>query len=178
MAEPPARNANANDALARFAGRPVAVVALATWAAAEAIFLPIVPDIGLCLLALAAPRRAAALFAAVVAGALAGSILLAAFAIQAPEAARRLVLSVPGIDGRMLADAGASLERDGLGGFAQLGPGPPLKVYSVEWLARGGDILGLLAGGVLNRITRIGPALVVAAAIGSVAGPWLRRHAR
>jgi hypothetical protein len=33
-------------------------------------------------------------------------------------------------------------------------------------------------GAVMNRITRIGPALVVAAVIGQVAGPWLRRHAR
>jgi hypothetical protein len=148
------------------------------WASAEAIVLPIVPDVGLCLLVLAAPRRTLVLFAAVVIGAIAGTLVMAAFALQAPDAARAVLLAIPAIDPALLASADQALARDGVLGFAQIGPGTPLKVYTVEWLAQGGDIAGLLAGTVLNRITRIGPGLIVAAVIGHVASSWLRRHSR
>lgn len=162
--------------LGALAGRPAAVAALAIWAAAEAILLPIVPDVGLCLLVLAAPRNAGRLFAAVVVGGVAGTLVLAALAAAAPEAARAMLLAIPGIDPGVLAGADQALARDGVAGFGQFGPAAPLKVYTVEWLARGGDIAGLVVGAVLNRITRIGPALVVSAVIGSVGGRWLRRH--
>jgi hypothetical protein len=148
------------------------------WAAVEAILFPIVPDVGLCLLVLAAPRRAAVLFVAVVIGAIAGTLVMAAFALQAPDAARAVLLAIPAIDPALLASADQALARDGVLGFAQLGPGAPLKVYTVEWLAHGGDTAGLVVGTVLNRITRIGPALIVAAVIGQFAGSWLRRHSQ
>ncbi len=161
-----------------FARRPAAVVAMGIWAAAEAIVLPIVPDVGLCLLVLAAPRRTVRLFSAVVIGAIAGTFIMAAFALQAPDAARAVLLAIPAIDPALLSSADQALARDGVVGFAQFGPGAPLKVYTVEWLAQGGDIAGLLVGTILNRITRIVPALIVAAAIGQFAGPWLRQHSR
>ena len=169
---------NALERLGLFARRPGAILTMAIWAAAEAIVLPIVPDVGLCLLVVAAPRRTILLFAAVVIGAIAGTLVIAALAQQAPDAARALLLSIPAIDPALLASADQTLARDGVAGFAQLGPGAPLKVYTVEWLAHGGDIGGLLVGTVLNRITRIGPALVVAAATGKFAGPLLRRHSQ
>jgi hypothetical protein len=175
MGEP---SANAIDRVEQFARRPAAVATMAIWGAAEAIVFPVVPDVGLCLLVLAAPSRTARLFAAVLVGAIVGTLLLAAFASLAPDAARAMLLSVPGIDAAMLADADRGLARDGIAGFAQSGPGAPLKVYSVEWLRQGGDVASLLAGAVINRITRIGPALVVAAVVGQAAAPWLRRHAR
>ena len=161
-----------------FARRPAAALTMGVWAAAEAIVLPIVPDVGLCLLVLAAPRRTLVLFVSVVIGAIAGTLLLAAFAMQAPDAARALLLAIPAIDPALLSSADQALARDGVAAFAQLGPGAPLKVYTVEWLARGGDVAGLLVGTVLNRITRIGPALIAAAVIGQFAGSWLRRHSR
>jgi len=169
---------NALERVALFVRRPAAILTMGIWAAAEAVVLPIVPDVGLCLLVLAAPRRAVLLFAAVVIGAIVGTLVLAALAQQAPDAARALLLSIPAIDPGLLASADQTLARDGVAGFAQLGPGAPLKVYTVEWLAQGGDIAGLLVGTVLNRITRIGPALIVAAVIGQLAGRWLRRHSR
>jgi hypothetical protein len=169
---------DALERVGRFARRPAAVATMGIWAAAEAILLPIVPDVGLCLLVLAAPRRAVIHFAAVVIGAIAGTLAMAAFALQAPEAARALLLAIPAIDPALLASADQALARDGVAGFAQLGPGAPLKVYTVEWLAQGGDVAGLLVGTVLNRITRIGPALIVAAVIGQFAGSWLRRQSR
>jgi hypothetical protein len=164
--------------VARFARRPAATLTVGIWAAVEAILFPIVPDVGLCLLVLAAPRRAAVLFVAVVIGAIAGTLVMAAFALQAPDAARAVLLAIPAIDPALLASADQALARDGVLGFAQLGPGAPLKVYTVEWLAHGGDTAGLVVGTVLNRITRIGPALIVAAVIGQFAGSWLRRHSQ
>jgi hypothetical protein len=169
---------NGFDRVGRFAGRSAALATMGAWAAAEAVVLPIVPDVGLGLLVLAAPRRALRLFGAVVVGALAGTVVLAVFATQAPDAARGVLLAIPGIDPETLAGVDRTLARDGLAGFGQLGPGAPLKVYTVEWLARGGDVVGLLVGAVLNRITRVGPSLIAAAAIGYVAGPWLRRHSK
>jgi hypothetical protein len=169
---------NALERVGLFARRPAAALTMGIWAAAEAIVLPIVPDVGLCLLVLAAPRRTLVLFAAVVMGAIAGTLVMAAFAMQAPDAARALLLVIPAIDPALLASADQALARDGALGFAQLGPGAPLKVYTVEWLAQGGDVGGLLVGTVLNRITRIGPGLIVAAVIGQFAGTWLRRHSR
>ena len=53
------------DAVARFADDRRAASLLAGWAAAEAIFLPIVPDVGLALLVLGRPQRAVPLYAAV-----------------------------------------------------------------------------------------------------------------
>lgn len=169
---------NALERFGLFARRPAAVVTMGIWAAVEAIVLPIVPDVGLCLLVLGVPRRTLVLFAAVVIGAIAGTLVMAAFALQAPDAARALLLAIPAIDPALLASADQALARDGVAGFAQLGPGAPLKVYTVEWLAQGGDVGGLLVGTVLNRITRIGPGLIVAAVIGQFAGTWLRRHSR
>ena len=169
---------NALERVGLSARRPAAVATMGIWAAAEAIVLPIVPDVGLCLLVLAAPRRALVLFGAVVVGAIVGTLVMAAFALGAPDAARAVLLAIPAIDPVLLASADQALARDGVLGFAQLGPGAPLKVYTVEWLAHGGDVAGLLIGPVLNRITRIGPALIVAAVIGQFAGSWLRRHSR
>jgi hypothetical protein len=167
---------NALERVGLFARRPAAALTMGMWAAAEAIVLPIVPDVGLCLLVLAAPRRTLVLLAAVVIGAIAGTLVMAAFALQSPDDARGVLLAIPAIDPALLASADRELARDGVAGFAQFGPGTPLKVYTVEWLALGGDIAGLLVGTVLNRITRIGPALIVAAVIGTLARPWLRRH--
>ena len=164
--------------LERFADRPAAIALIGLWAMAEAIVLPIVPDVGLCLLVLAAPRRTAHLFAAVVVGALVGTMLLAALSAQAPDAVRAMLLGLPGIDPAMLAEAGGTLDRHGVAGFARFGPGTPLKVFTDAWVVQGGEIPGLLAGAFLNRLTRIGPAALIAVAIGWFLGRWLRRRER
>ncbi len=164
------------DRLARLASRRSALALLALWGMAEAILLPIVPDVGLGLLVLAAPRRAVPLFGAVVAGALVGSLVLAVAAAQWPDDVRAMLLRVPGIGAALLGDASRDLAGGGISGFAQVGPGPPLKVYTAEWLRLGGDVPGLVLGAVLNRLTRIGPVLVVAVAGGWFLGGWMRRH--
>ncbi len=169
---------NAIERIERFAARPAALATMAIWGAAEAVALPIVPDVGLCLLALAAPRRAARLFAAVVVGAVAGTLILAFLVAVAPDAVRAMLLALPGIDASLIAEANSQLQRDGVLGFVQFGVGPPLKVYSNEWLVLGGDVPGLVVGTVLNRLTRIGPALLVASAAGVLLAGAIQRHDR
>jgi hypothetical protein len=151
---------------------------IGAWAFGEAIVLPVVPDVALGLLSLAAPRRAAALFGAVLVGAVAGSIALAAAASAAPASVDGMLLALPGIDADTIATVGARLATDGVLGFAQFGPGPPLKVYTVEWTAAGGSWPGLILGVLLNRVTRIGPVVLVAALGGRLFSGWLRRHER
>jgi hypothetical protein len=171
---------NAIDRLATFASRRTApaVIALWAWAMAEAIVLPIVPDVGLALLALAAPRRTVALLGAVVVGAVIGSLVLVALVAGWPAEVQSLLLGLPGIDAGMLTDVDMRVANDGLVAFAQVGPGPPLKAYTEAWVAQGGDAGGVIIGTVINRITRIGPVVVVAAIAGTVAGSWIRDHAR
>lgn len=165
------------DRIEMLAGRWQAAAAMGLWAAAEAIVLPVVPDVGLGLLALAAPRRAWPLFAAVVVGAIVGSLALGIVASREPDAVGAMLLRIPGIDAAMIADARAELAGDGVLGFAQVGIGTPLKVYTAEWQALGGDPAGLLAGTILNRLTRIGPAILLGAAGGWLLAAWIRRHA-
>ena len=166
------------DRLAALASRPGVAAVFGLWAAAEAVVLPVVPDVGLCLVVLAAPKHAARLFAAVVGGAVVGSLLLALLVAQAPEATEAMLLALPGIDESVLVEAEEQLERDGVAGFAQVGIGPPLKVYTSAWLDRGGNLPGLIAGSVLNRLTRVGLPLLVAAVAGATFGSWFWRHAR
>jgi hypothetical protein len=160
------------------ARRPTTAGAFGLWAAAEAVLLPIVPDVGLCLVVLAAPRQVLRLLAAVVAGAVVGTLLLALLVDREPDTTRTLLLALPGIDEAVIADAEGQLSREGIAGFAQVGIGPPLKVYTSAWLGQGGDVPGLVAGSILNRVTRIGATVVVAALAGAWLAAWLRRHAR
>lgn len=164
------------DRLAAFAGRPAASLLVAAWAAAEATVLPIVPDVGTAALVLASPRHVVRLLVAIVIGAVFGSLVLGGLFATAPGAVRDLVLAVPGVHGFLLDAARADLERAGVLGFAQVGPGPPLKAYSLEWLALGGNAPGLVAGAVVNRISRIGPVLLVAAVLGWAFGDLIRRR--
>lgn len=166
------------EAIGRFARSRSAMAFIGIWAFGEAIVLPVVPDVALALFALAAPRRAAALFGAVLVGAVAGSIVLAAASSAAPGSVNAMLLALPGIDADTIATVHARLAADGVLGFAQFGPGPPLKVYTVEWTAAGGSWPGLILGVLLNRVTRIGPVVLVAALAGRLFPDWLRRHER
>ena len=89
-----------------------------------------------------------------------------------------MLLSIPGIDEDTVATVDARLAADGVLGFAQVGPGPPLKVYTVEWVEAGGSWPALILGVLLNRVTRIGPVVLVAALAGRLFPGWLRRHER
>lgn len=163
--------------LESLATRQVTAVAIGLWAAGEAIVLPVVPDVGLCLLVMAAPRQAVRMLAAVVAGAVVGTLLLALLIDRAPDAGQAMLLGLPGIDDSVIADAESQLSRDGILGFTQIGVGPPLKVYTSAWLGLGGDVPGLVVGSLLNRLTRIGSTVLIVAVAGLWLGSWMRRHA-
>ena len=95
----------------------------------------------------------------------------------APAEVHSVLLAIPAIDEATFSTVEASLA-DGVTGFAQVGAGPPLKVYTTEWVAAGGGPVALVAGVVLNRLTRIGPVVLLAAAAGWLLPGWLRRHDR
>ncbi len=162
--------------LEQFAATRQAAVLIGAWGVAEAIALPVVPDVLLYLLALAAPRQAWRLFAAAIAGALAGSAVLAGLTMLDPGAARSLILAVPGIDPAMLEAAQRAVAGDNLLGFVGFGPGTPVKVYTVAWMLAGGSPLLLGLGVIVNRLTRMGPGVLVTALIGVVAPAFLRCH--
>jgi hypothetical protein len=166
------------DRTARLATSGAGVALVAAWSFAEAIVLPIVPDVVLDLFGLATPRRAPLLFLVAVVGSVAGTIVLFALASTAPATAQSLILAVPAIDPPMLDAARVTVAAGDPASLALFGPGTPLKVYSLAWAAGGGPLVGLLIGAVVNRLTRIGPALLGCVGVGAVAPAWLRRHER
>ena len=166
------------DRVAAFATSRMGLVAAGVWGLAEAIVLPVVPDVLLYLLAAAAPARAPRLFVAAIVGALTGTVVLYALATWDLDAARALVLAVPGIGPSMLATATATVDSGDPVSMALFGPGTPLKVYTVGWASGAGSVAGLLVGAILNRLTRIGPGLLVAMVVGALVPGLLRRWER
>lgn len=166
------------DRIERFAGGPAAVAVVALWSFGEAIVVPIVPDVALYVLALAAPRRAPQLFAVSIVASILGTAVLFALALGQLHAVEALVLALPAVNQPMLDAAHATTATGDPMSLALFGPGTPLKVYTVAWASGGGSVLGLLLGAVVNRLTRIGPALLAAVGCGALAPALLRRHER
>jgi hypothetical protein len=162
--------------LERFAATRQATVLIGGWGMAEAIVFPMVPDVALYLLAMAAPKYAARLFAAAVVGALVGSAVLAGLTTVDPGSARSLMLAIPGISPQMLQAAERVFAGGDVLGFVGFGPGTPVKVYIVTWVLAGGSPLLLMVGVAINRLTRMGPGVLVTALIGALAPAFLRRH--
>ena len=177
-AEGEPRNQGRLDRIAAWAARRPAVAIVAAWSFAEAIVFPIVPDVLLDVIGLAAPRRAGRLFLISVLASVAGTALLFALASYLPALAQGVVLAVPGVDRSMLDSAGVAVGGGDPFSLALFGPGTPLKVFTVAWALGPGTAGPLLLGAVLNRCTRILPTLVGAAAAGAIAPRWLRRHER
>jgi membrane protein YqaA with SNARE-associated domain len=164
--------------LERIANGPAGIVLVGAWAFAEAIFFPIIPDVVIGLLVLVAPRRMLVLFAALLAGALAGTAVLYALSLIAPGAVESMLLALPGIDEPMLAAARDTVAAGNPASMALVGAGTPLKVYTYAWATGPATPLALAVGAVLNRITRVGPVLLLLAALGWIAPGFLRRHDR
>ncbi|MEO5704189.1 MAG: hypothetical protein ABIZ52_06365 [Candidatus Limnocylindrales bacterium] len=165
----------AADQVTAFAESRRAAVLLFGWGMFEAVVFFVIPDVLLYVLAAAAPRRAARLLAWTIAGALAGSVLLYVLAVARPDAAQGLLIAVPGIHRPMLDAAITKVAGGDPLALVQFGPGTPLKVYTVAWASGVGSILALLVGVVVNRLSRIGPGVVVSAVAGFVAPTLLRR---
>ena len=166
------------DRIAGVAADRRGVILVGSWAFAEAIALPVVPDIALGLLALAAPRHALRLFAVLVVTALAGTAVLYAVAVAAPDAASALLTALPGIDAATLDAARQAVAGGDPTAVAGFGPGMPLKVYTVAWATGPASPAALALGVVLNRVTRVGPVVLALAVLGRLAPAFLRRHER
>jgi hypothetical protein len=164
--------------LERLAGGRAGIVLVGGWAFAEAVFFPIIPDVVIGLLALVAPRRVPVLFAALVAGALAGTAVLYAMTLAAPGVVEAMLLALPGISPPVLDQARTAVADGVPTSIALIGPGTPLKVYTYAWATGPATPLALAAGAVLNRITRILPGLLLLTAVGWLAPGFLRRHDR
>jgi hypothetical protein len=164
--------------LERFAATRHATVLIGAWGMAEAIAFPVVPDVALYLLAMAAPKHAARLFAAAIVGALAGAAVLAGLTTVDPDAASSLMLAIPGINPQMPQAAERAMAGGDVLAFVGFGPGTPVKVYIVAWILAGGSPLLLAVGVIVNRLTRMGPGVLVTAVVGSLAPRFLRRHER
>jgi hypothetical protein len=87
---------------------------------------------------------------------------------------RRIVVAQPGLGPAGLAATHRRLERLGaVRGFAQVGPGAPLKAYVAAFLEqRPSAALGTVTAlAMLNRATRLGPVVVAFAILGAVVRP-------
>ena len=165
-------------AFERLAGRWQAIVIVAAWGLGEAIVLPVVPDVLLYLFATAAPRRAGPLLGWAVVGAMVGSLFLSAVTLSEPANGRAIVLSVPGITTLTLDDAETAVRDGDPLVMVHLGPGIPLKVYSVAWWEGSGTPLGYVVGVVANRLVRIGPGVALFALAGLLLPGFVRRRER
>jgi membrane protein YqaA with SNARE-associated domain len=164
--------------LARFANGRGGPLALFLWAAAEAVVLPVIPDVLLGLLVLAAPRRFLILFAALCLGSLTGSLLLYGLTVTDPEALRHLLLGLPGINEPMLTAASQTVASGNPSRLLLFGPGTPLKVFTFAWANGAVSPIGFLPAVILNRMSRIAPLALAQAGMGALAPGFLRRHER
>lgn len=166
------------DNLARFANGRAGPLSVFLWAFAEAVALPVIPDVLLGLLLLAAPRRFAILFASLCLGSLAGSLLLYAVTAADAEAVRQGLLALPGINQPMVAAASGTVASGSPICLLLFGPGTPLKVFTFAWANGGISAVGFLPAVVLNRVSRIAPLAIAEVCLGLLAPGFLRRRAR
>ncbi|HSK53490.1 MAG TPA: hypothetical protein VLA44_12090, partial [Clostridia bacterium] len=144
------------------------------WGFAEGTVAPVVPDVGLGLLALATPAALAGPLIAAVCGGVAGGLLLALVARARPAVVRRIVVAQPGLGAAGLAATHRRLERLGaVRGFGQVGPGAPLKAYVAALLEQrpSAALSTVTALAMLNRATRLGPVVAAFAILGAVLRP-------
>ena len=151
---------------------PVIFAVLFLWGFGEAVALPVVPDVLLGLLALATPAALGAPLAAAVMGGVIGALALAELGRRRRPLVDRILAAQPGLGTRGMAAARRRiLDAGAIRGFAQLGPGLPLKAYVVSLVDRepnvaAGRLIGLA---LLNRVTRIVPVVAAFAVVGHVA---------
>jgi hypothetical protein len=143
------------------------------WGVAEATAAPIVPDVGLGFLALATPAALGLPLAAAIAGGVVGALVLAVLCARRPKAVERLLQLQPGLGAAGMEEASRRIATRGGVGFAQVGPGLPLKAYVVAFLRDRPDTsMATIAGlSLLNRFTRIGPVVAAFAVLGTLARP-------
>lgn len=155
--------ANPLEPISALAGSGVVLLVLVAWGAGEAILLPIVPDVLIGLLALASPDRASALLGAAVLGGVAGAEADWWLVRRRTALVDRLLAWQPALGRAGIAAAERRLRDLGLiRGFAQLGPGLPLKAYlrALRTVAPASTIADVAGLAVTNRLARLGPVTI------------------
>jgi hypothetical protein len=144
-----------------------------SWGVAEATAAPIVPDVGLGLLALATPAALGLPLAAAIAGGVVGALVLVVLGRRSPGTVDQLLQLQPGLGAAGMEEASRRIATRGGVAFAQVGPGLPLKAYVVAYLRdRPGTSVGTIAGlSLLNRFTRIVPVVAAFSVLGALARP-------
>ena len=149
-----------------------AALALAfVWGAAEAIAWPIVPDIAVATLVLAAPRRVLHIAAAAIAGSLCGGLV--AYGLGALGAAGMLD-HAPLVTARMQASAVQRMNQSGAAGIlTQPWSGIPYKVFALQADDAGTGVGAFAWFSLLARGARILQVAAVFAAAGLVLRRWI-----
>jgi hypothetical protein len=150
---------------------PAILAVLLLWGFGEAVALPVVPDVLLGLLALATPAALGAPVAAAISGGVLGALVLAELRRRHRPLIDRILAAQPGLGGGLASAHRRITEVGAVRGFAQIGPGLPLKAYIVslvdaEPTVAAGRLIGLA---LLNRVTRIVPVVAAFAIVGHVA---------
>jgi membrane protein YqaA with SNARE-associated domain len=138
----------------------VLLIVLVAWSFAEAVLLPVVPDVLLGLIALLTPWLLPQALAATIGGALAGATVLWWLLARRPRRVEAMLAALPALGHHGLAEAAERIRsRGALAGFVQLGAGLPLKAY-LHALARvepGRGRMQVAGLTVVNRVTRLLP---------------------
>lgn len=160
---------------AGLAAWPLILVVLVGWGVGEALFLPVVPDVLLGLLVLAAPWQFGPLLGTAVVGGVVGGVAGWWLLRERQSLADRVLALQPGLGRPGLAEAEDRVRRRGtLAAFAQVGPGLPLKAYLhalsvVAPTTTPATVAGLAF---VNRLARLGPVAFVFAALHPFAVGW------
>ncbi len=161
-----------DELLIAWSADPTIWAVLLLWGFGEAVVLPVVPDVLLGLIALATPAALGAPLVAAIVGGVLGAIVLARLRRRNGPLVDRILALQPGLGARGMSDARRRiLETGAARGFAQLGPGLPLKAYVVTVVETEPTIAAsrLIGLSLLNRLTRIVPVVAAFAVVGLLA---------
>lgn len=157
------------EATQRWAGGPGLWAGAAAWGVAEATSWPVIAEMSLVLVGVAAPRRLLPAAACLAAGSAAGVGLTAALA------RRGVLLPAPLTTTRMHAAAAAHLAAGPAGVWHQLANGVPIKVYARQAGLARSPLPPFLAAAAAARTTRILGVGVLLTGAAQLLQPWLRR---
>jgi membrane protein YqaA with SNARE-associated domain len=160
--------------LRRFAVSRAAIWFVALWASAEALAWPIVPDLLILFLVLAAPRRWASFVAAAIVGVVVGGA--AAMLIGSSAAGPHVVRSLPLVTDRMVGEASSVLGDEGAAAvLGQPLSGIPYKVFAYEAGRWGVGAPSFLAASAYARGLRFLAVAGVGVLLAALAGRAIER---
>lgn len=158
------------------AGSRAGPVVCFVWAVGEATVWPVIPDVALFVLLLAAPHRLRVLLPATIAGALVGGSITVAITALAPHAALAVVQHVPLVHQQSVATVNRDLSTMPLLQAFLLQPwsGIPFKLWAVLAVIAGKSPAAVIPCFVLGRALRFAAAALIGAALGRLLRPRLR----